>query len=329
MIKRRLSFLSFIFCFFLFMVSFSWAETDCSFSGEINFVQKSMNALLDFKDNGDMRIDLKGVEENRYCTFLVFNHVHTAFFDISSEITSELSIKQSPDHPGKKFYVGKIFSNYSLLDYKPVSELSGRFEIQNNRLSVPFLTFSNMNVEGYLDLEFPYNLSFFLRIASMDMDDFLNFWVRNKNYDSSGEVFGTIKATGKLSRLFLEGEFKSYDGFIKALKYNMIQLKIKGFYPKMQIYDSTLSKMDGMSFAFSGPFNLGDKGNFKKQIKALTLAPIVHNDDQELEWTIKRLRDKEDGSSFELKYLLRQDKAKGSGDENESGMLGVEKEIQF
>ncbi|MCK5081449.1 MAG: hypothetical protein KAR31_00950, partial [Candidatus Omnitrophica bacterium] len=225
---------------------------------------------------------------------------------------------------------GKIWSQYSLVDFKPINELSGRFEIKDKRLHVMALSVGNLTGEGYLDLGVPYNLDVAINLLGVDMQDFLNFWGSGKNYESSGDVFGEIKASGSLDRLVLKGSLKSRDGFVQELDYNAIVLNIEGIYPFMQIAHSTVSKADGVSFSLDGPFDLSDKTNFKKQIKALTLAPLVSDSGSELEWTIKRLKP-EDSGITEFKYHLKKGNALGIGPSagGEIDMLGIERTRKF
>jgi hypothetical protein len=86
-----------------------------------------------------------------------------------------------------------------------------------------------------------------------------------------------------------------------------------------------ISKTDGMSFIVDGPVNISDTVNFKKQVKALNVAPLVSASDSKAEWTIKRL--KGDSGTTEFKYLLRNDKSSLAADE--SALLGVERKLEF
>jgi len=98
----------------------------------------------------------------------------------------------------------------------------------------------------------------------------------------------------------------------------------------MHIGHSTISKADGVSFTLDGPFNLKDKANFKKQIKALTLAPVVSGSGSEREWTIRRINP-EDYDTMELKYRFRAGDALGTGTsvDDETDMLGIERTRKF
>jgi len=98
----------------------------------------------------------------------------------------------------------------------------------------------------------------------------------------------------------------------------------------MLISNSTVSKSDGVSFMLDGPINLKDKANFKKQIKALTRAPVVSDSGSEMEWTIKRISP-EESDTTELKYRFRKGDALGIGTSvgDESDMFGIERTRKF
>jgi len=143
-----------------------------------------------------------------------------------------------------------------------------------------------------------------------------------------GEVTGEIRVSGTLEHPFLKGRLESLDGEIKKLKYNRFLLNIEGDYPRLRVDHSLISRTDGMSFTLAGMIDLSDRANFKRQIKSLTLAPVVVDSGAELEWTIRRFKEKKSAAT-ELKYLRRKDPLAGKGNPQDSDMLGVERTIKF
>jgi hypothetical protein len=98
----------------------------------------------------------------------------------------------------------------------------------------------------------------------------------------------------------------------------------------MKIARSTISRSDGVSFFIDGPLDLQDTKNFKKQLKALTLSPLVSDSGSEMEWTIRRLNP-DAVETTELKYRMRKGDALGTGTSvgDEIDMLGIEKKRKF
>ena len=219
---------------------------------------------------------------------------------------------------------GEIWSQNSLIDYKPIRELTGRFEVRDGQLLLRSLSFGNLSSQGSVDLVYPYKMDLKVLLHEVAMEDFLNFWMGNNEYKSFGTVSGEIAVSGTLDRIGLKGSLESHDGYVEKLEYNSIYLNAQGVYPQLSIGQSTISKADGLSFAFSGPVDLSDQENFTKQIGVLVLSPLVSDSASEREWTIKRLNQPNSGAT-EIKYLLRkEDKSEGA-----SGMLGVQQTMSF
>jgi len=316
------------------MPRLSFAEKVFLFEGKVDFQTKEFNAVINLGEESLVTAKAEKTSEKDYSVSLDIEHVKTPLFDLLSRIESSVEIVNGADNNPMAFsdsnFRGKIWSRYSLVDYKPINELSGRFEVKDKRLYLTALSVGNLTCEGYVDLAPPYSLDMVLYLAGVDMHDFLNFWTAGKEYESSGAVFGKIRAAGILDRLELKGSLESRNGFVQKLDYNAIVLNIEGVYPHMQITQSTVSKSDGVSFSLDGPFNLSDIENFKKQIKSLTLSPLVNHSGSDSEWTIKRLNPQDSGTT-EFKYRFKRGDALGTGPSSgdEIDMLGIERTNRF
>ncbi|MBN1870151.1 MAG: hypothetical protein JW847_06235 [Candidatus Omnitrophica bacterium] len=320
-------------CLFIFTPKLSFAERLFFFEGQADLSKGEMEVVMDFHEGSSIKAKMMKMSESNYHFSLDVNHLKTPLFDLLSKIESSVDLAIGKNGDGgllSNDLQGKIWSQYSLVDFKPINELSGRFEIKNKKLYMIALSVGNLTANGYLDLTAPYALNVTVRLLGVDMKDFLNFWGSGKEYESAGDVFGQIRASGSLARLELKGNLQSRTGFVQQLNYDTIVLNIEGTYPLMQITRSTVSKSDGASFSLDGPFNLSDKKNFKKQIQALTLAPLVSDSGSETEWTIKRLNP-QDSRTTELKYHLKKGDALGTGPSagDEIDMLGIERTRKF
>ncbi len=317
-----------------FMPKLSFAGKVFFFEGQIDLSNNEFHIVLDLDEKSSVTAKVTRISETNYRFSLDIDHLKTPFFDLLSKIESSIDLVKNENGTGNPFDIttlqGNIWSQYSLVNYKPINELSGRFEIKDKRLYVMALSVGNLTCEGYLGLIAPYNLDVAFNLLGVDMSDFLNFWGSGKKYESSGNIFGEIKASGSLDHLELKGSLESRDGFVQKLDYNTIVLNIEGVYPFMEIAHSTVSKSDGVSFSLDGPFDLSDKKNFKKQIKALTLSPLVSDSGSELEWIIKRLNPENSGTT-EFKYHLKKGNALGIGPSSgdEIDMLGIERSRKF
>lgn len=297
------------------------------FEGALNVKDRKFDLTIKSEEEGRLILKGRSLSSHDYHLYVDCEHLKTNRFDFSSQI--EASLDFSGIKPGsEKNISGKIWSQYSLLNYKPIRELSGRFEVKNNRLFLHSLFFASVSARGYIDLLSPHNMNLEFGLFSIGMDDFIDFWVKNRKYDASGLVSGRINVSGDRKHWNLKGVLEGSQGFIKRLHYNKIQLNAEGLYPNLRIADSVLSKSDGVSFVIKGNMDLSDQKNFSKQIKMLTIAPLVNDSDAQVEWTIKRL-ESDDLGSMELKYLLRDEDQNDFSKEENLDMFGVQRTMQF
>ena len=320
----------------LLFVPCAFANVVVTFHGQADFTQNNFDVTLDFppasstalrkSDNKSPSVAISGVKISNkdYRFSLDIDHLRTPICDLLSKIESSIEVDPRSADRSSSMVRGEIWSQNSLVDYKPIRELTGQFEIKDNQLLLRSLSFGNLSCHGSLELVYPYKMEMKVLLHDVAMEDFLNFWTRSKQYKSFGSVSGEIGVTGTWDRIGLSGSLESHDGYVEQLEYNSIHLNAQGVYPQLRIGQSMISKADGLSFTFSGPFDLSDQENFKKQVSALVLAPLVSDSASEREWTIKRLNQPNSGAT-EIKYLLRkEDKSDGA-----SGMLGVQQTMSF
>ncbi|GEM_PF-1113667 len=315
----------------------AFANVVISFHGQVDFTQKQFDVTLDFPENSSdaapgklenkqssVAISGEKISDHDYHFALNIDHLRTPICDLLSKIESSIAVAPQPSGQSAPALRGAIWSQDSLIDYKPIHELTGQFEIKDSQLLLKSFSFGNLSCHGSLDLVYPYKMDMKVLLHDVAMEDFLNFWTRNKQYRSFGTVSGEIGVSGTWDRLGLTGSLESFDGYVEQLEYNSIHLNAQGVYPQLSIGQSTISKADGLSFTFSGPIDLSDQDNFKKQLGALVLLPLVSDSASEREWTIKRLNQPNSGAT-EIKYLLRKEDKLNEP----SGMIGVEQTMNF
>ncbi|MGE0268012.1 MAG: hypothetical protein AB7S78_06120 [Candidatus Omnitrophota bacterium] len=305
------------------------AKEVLAFDGVIDFQNSRLEINCSLDPDSAAKTVIKKTDENKYHLKFDVSHLNAFSFDFSSEIEGVVEIKKSENSPNNSI-IGTVWSNYSMVDFRPVKELSGSYKIENNQLIITNVSFGSVGFTGLVDLTAPYKLDFLVDIAYMPMADFLKFWMQKNKYESSGgEVVGQIKATGTLDQPYLKGNFKSYGAKIIDYNLNSIVLNVEGVYPHFTIDNtSSLSKADGMSFTFNGPINIDDAKNLKRQIKSLKVSPLVKESDSTKEWTIKRFN--EDGEdSAELKYFMRKEGVVGSKGDEETALFGIERSMPF
>jgi len=297
-----------------------------TFDGTVNLQTGQFTLTLDLAQESSIKASGTKNEGEDYRLVLDVDHFQSPYFALSSHIESSLAFRPAS---GKAIpeIAGRLSSQYSLLDFKPTNELAGHFEIKEGRLYFNSLSFADIAFDGYVGLKAPYTIDMSVQLASMPMESFLDFWAHGNTFDSSGFVSGEIKLSGTPRNLIMRGNLQAFDGHLGKLRYDNIHLIAAGVYPLIHVKDTLVSKADGFSFMVSGPVDISDKPNFKKQVKALKASPVVSDTALKSEWTIKKIDHMELGST-EFKYLLRKD-ILGKKNEEESAMLGIEQKLEF
>ncbi|HBG61403.1 MAG: hypothetical protein A2Y03_01170 [Omnitrophica WOR_2 bacterium GWF2_38_59] len=313
---------------FLFPVD-SFSKDVFSFDGRVDLEKEQIELKLDFLDRGMLFVKSARQEDSNLSVLLDIEHFKAFKFDISSEIKGLIEYsgkeKDTPDA-----LLGRFWSDYTLLNYQPIRELTGHFEVKDQKLYLRSFSVGNVSFNGAVALVSPYNVDLAFNLSMIEMNDFIDFWMTDRPYDSGGLVSGTIGVAGNLNKIYLKGRLESHEGFIKKIRFNSLYLNVNGFYPNLEVFDSSIAEKEGLSFKFSGPIDLSDKENFKKQIKELTFMLDVKGSDSNAEWTIKKYNNEKGGSdTTELKYFLQNNPISGLLSNEGSGVLGVERRISF
>ena len=303
------------------------AKNELTFKGELDLRNKVLDLTVNFAKDDYLTAKIAQVSPVDYRLLLDVQNLKSTPIRLSSNLQSSLSIVRG-ENGLDQFVQGKIWSQEMDSINKPLKSVSGQFEIRDRKLLVNELVMGNMRCQGNVALTYPYKLDLAVHLADVEMDDFLDIWMDDRDFKTQGLVTGDIKISGDLPQVQLKGALESYDGFVSELQYYSIYLHAEGTYPNLLIANSSLSQKDGMRFSFDGPLALNDKANFKKQIKALKFEPLVSNSETSSEWTIKR--DKDEGArTTELKYFLRKDESIDSHLKEDSNMVGVKKTLEF
>lgn len=297
-----------------------------TFSGDVSLVEGLFNVSIEKNGQEILRSQLEKKSESFILT-TKFDHFQTPLFELSSQVEAVLE-KNGREGRDSNSYNGRLSSKYTLLDFKPIKELSGRFDIEQERFQIKSLNFSEISCLGTIGLKPPYNLDLTFLLNDIGMAEFIDFWMAGRKFESSGTVTGEIKLYGNIFQPSLRGNLTGTDGVIKNLAFDEIRLNADGKYPILEIDNSTVSKTNGFMLGFKGPINLSNKERFKQQLSQLVFSPIVDDNDEKVEWTLKRLK-QDESNSIELKYQLRKGERLSSDKDLESDILGLQQTMEF
>ena len=319
--------LLFFFLFGFWLPQASFALETYPFRGQIDFLHQKIKLTLGEKDKGSMALELMVLPDHHYQLQLNLEHLKTSFFEISTQLEGSLGLVESADKK-ERLLQGQISSRYSLFNRKPMGEFAGSFQIKKHTLYLPAASVAGINVNGSIELIFPYKMNFAFQFNEMPMADFLSIWVDNPDLRAQGEVSGAIQVAGSLNQLMLKGSLNAYNGIVEELAYDSIVLSAEGPYPVVKLVKAIVTQSDGMSFNLDGNIDLSNRQHFQEQIQALTKSPLVKEGDSQWEWTIKR-RGNEDASTSELKYFLQKKDSQQNPLKESSDVMGVEQKIKF
>ena len=255
------------------------------------------------------------------------NQLLTPLFEISTLIKGKFQV-QKAKKDGILSFRGKIWSQYILINDQSGREFFGEFHFKKDRLYIRSLHFRGVFCRGTIQIMPPYHTELVFKVSSMALKDFLLFFASQKKYRAQGNVDGEILVSGNTDQLQLKGSLSAYKGYINKLQFSNIFVNLTGQWPRVQLSNSTITKEDGLIFNILGQIDLNDRKNYVKQIKALTLTPLINNDLNKSEWTLKRITSKEHFGITEFKYLRQKGNEKNF-QEDSSEMLRIERKLEF
>ncbi len=326
MIKEFQRVVFFVLIFGVFSVPLAAAEELFSFVGDVDFSKAVLSLTVDTQKKSTVALQAGRVSEHMFRFSFEAEHLALRSFDISTVLEGEIEILPWKTEQGLK---GKIWSKYTLVNYKPVQELFGHFEIKKGTLFLHSLILGSLDCQGTIQFVAPYKIDLLIKLTSVQMKDFIHFFTKKKDESAQGYVDGEIKLGGVPGQMSVKGTLSSYNGVVKEKEYQSIILNLFGIYPVMRVADTVVAQPDGLTFSVTGDVDLRSPEGFSKQIKALTRKPLVYEKGENLEWTLKRVRDEDNAGTIEIKYLKRQGDDLSTLSEEDSDMFGFERRVEF
>ena len=318
---------AFLFLSFLFLCHPVSALEVCPFHGDINFLQKKLNIVLEKDDRRFVSAEFVFLAQDNLLFRLNLEHLQNSLFEISTQLDGTVKLSESPDQKGS-ILRGQIASQYSLINYKPVSEFSGAFEIKDGKLSLSDLSMGGARLDGVWDLNFPFPLDLSLQLNEIPLKNLIAVWLDDPEIEARGGVSGQLQISGVLPSPSIQGRLVTYEGLAGDLRYKSIVLNVEGQYPFIKLMNSVVIPEEGMPFNITGRIDLSNRNHFKKEIEFLTKSAVVNVGISEWAWTLKQNLREEDLSS-EFKYFSRKKESQDNPLKEESDLLGVEQKIKF
>jgi hypothetical protein len=223
---------------------------------------------------------------------------------------------------------GSINSRYSLVNFRPARELEGTFRIDGRRLFVDRVSLGPAEISGEAELRWPFPYSAQVILTAVDFDAFMDLWLMEKKSVFEGYVSGKVDINGTIERAALGGRLTSQGIGFNQWYYDQMEINFSGTYPHVYIQNSALVRDDGLKLAIRGPYNLASQHNYKSQIRMLQISPVITDNPDKLEWTLRSLKSQGEGRT-ELKYMRRKNDRAGFPNEEEPDIIGIQRKMEF
>ena len=315
--------------FWLWFPSNSYAGVIATFNGQINFTKKKFDLTLKLEDKTSIATQLTSSPDNKIYLTAQINHLKAHGFNLSTELQSIIERIDKENSLGQICH-GTIESRYSLINYKPVRELSGLFEIKKQRLFINSLAWEGFNISGHIDLWHPFSVDLLIFFEDVHLTDIaLLLGCHESDLRLSSFASGQIKLTGHIGNLFLKGKAVSYEGNIEDLKYDSLMVNFEGFYPRVEVFDSRVVQTDGLNYNLEGYFEFTGGCDISDKMGNLKTSAVVEQKPADREWTIKSKQEQGSRQATEFKYRLKLPGDSETTFGKEEGLLGVEHSIKF
>ncbi|MEW5894298.1 MAG: hypothetical protein AB1650_00830 [Candidatus Omnitrophota bacterium] len=303
----------------------SCAENKIPIEGTLNLADQTCVIKVGPHPDQPFFLELARIKEGNYDLQLTVTHWKRELFDLSTVLNGSLKILPAKDGTGQDIKV-RLFSKYTLLKNRPFDDISADIAIRNNQLSIHSLSLGQISLSGAAVLGPVIKLDFMVKISDLPLKYAAAFYTEAESIPMEGNVDGEIRVHGPIDRLQISGRAVSYNGAVGLHAYHMAQFKFNGIYPIVNINeDSRIDQKEGFSFKVKGALDLSDLKSFPIQVKNFSCRPLISGGKDDLEWTLKRLQAEEKGST-EFKYMRR---TGGSGMEEDDGLLGVQRRVEF
>lgn len=298
------------------------------FTGELDLRQQA--AVVNFKtgEQSEVKFLFRPTESRTYQLSVQLKNVSSPFFDISTHLNMDGEVRR--DATGEIVScIVKLSSQYTLLNRKPVSELSGQLLIRDHKVFINSLVVETMAVRGEGDFLPPHHFKARVQFFEVPLRTVLSLLVPGDGVPAEGNVTGEIDLKGTPMAVEVKADITSSSGSIGDWAFRNFMLQGEGRYPHLDIRDSLFAQSDGILFKVIGSFDLSRPGDWVKQFSALRKSPIVDVEGQTSDWTLKRIESDKKSGITEIKYRLRQNKDIQTMSDENLDLIEIQRKVEF
>jgi len=298
------------------------------FEGQIDFAKKRL--VLGLLSDKDRPLTLTAWITEDGANHFTLNLEDQKIFGgmISTLLEGELQNRRDSLTAGLDI-VGTLRSRYTLINRKPGQEVEATVHLTQDRLMIRSLTSEAIQVKGFVQVSYPYAIDLTLDIRKWNIAPFLEAMNGEEARTSFGPFEGRLRLNGKADRIEITGRLLTSDGIIDGVDYQDMLLNVEGIYPMVHVDHSHIIQPDGTIFKIAGDLDLSRMDSFDKQIRRFISQPLIQQDGQDLEWTLKRLHQEGSNTVSELKYLYRKNETEHPTSREDGVIFGLETQHKF
>ncbi len=295
-----------------------------AFSGVLDLKAEKVALTLGGEGPGAVALEFSRPAGGRYDFKADIRHVTTSWGDVAAVVSGRFELVGAD--PLSRELEGEVSTRYTLLNYKPVRDVYLKFAVRQRHLIIDPLWFGALSAHGQVGLMGPYDIDMTLDLLSADLD---GLWAMLRGYGMktpplSGIITGSLTLQGSWAEPLVAGHLAAYNGRMKDLSYDVIDLRFGGTYPVIRFQDGKVLFSDGPSFRIAGSVDLGDLTRLGTQVRQLKREFIVSEGEDERTWAFRL--NTSDGHATRLKSFVS-----GNADGRDQGerVIGLEKHIGF
>lgn len=324
--NRNCLFIHLLFFFCLMPIA---AEAKCIFKGDLDFMQNNFALELNFKEKEKLAVELNFLPDDKFILKSKLDHIQLLNSYLTTELISEGSVIKNNKGQVEGLN-GEIKTNYSLLNFKPISEISGYFELTKSYINIFSLLWGNLRVSGKINFDNQPRLDLSVDVIDMDINELAELLGADLgNLSVSGLVNGKVKIDGLISSPQIKGQLRVANGNIDTLEYNEIVINIEGMYPLLKFIDSNIFEREGYVYALTGSFNVEELDNINSSSHKIKLTPLSNDDFSWQEWKLRRQKSYSQDGALELEYKLKEDQPFKMRLRDDEEILSLEHSVKF
>ena len=304
------------------------ASVRVPFRGHVDLASRVAAVELFYETDHPLPLMIRQKNQNAY----FFSANIKDFPILSPKVSTILEGRLDVDapRPGEGLALsGSLQTRTTLIDFRPAGDFTATFRIADGTFFLDSFSSKKISGKGRLRLVSSYTMDWEIEVAGVDVDGFLSALNPEESETSFGPFVGQIRISGDRDQIGVKGKLDTRDGWIDGIPYEEMLLKFDGTFPFLAVDQSHIVQQDGMISQIAGVVDLSNLKNLDKQIRAFVTEPLVQKEGEDLEWTLKRLRDDRGEGTSEVKTMLRQESDTLPFKQNEGAMFGLERKMKF